>query len=65
VYGHNLSRSYHDSFTCSGTLNIVMDYADGGDLSQFLTVRARSAGGAAYLPEDLVVHIFAQIVCGL
>jgi serine/threonine protein kinase len=29
-------RRYHDSFTSKGTLNIVMDYADGGDLNQFM-----------------------------
>ena len=58
--------AYHDSFTCNGTLNIVMDYADGGDLNQFMYARApRGGGGAGYLPEDLVLHIFAQLVCGL
>ena len=50
---------YIESFEDDGVLYIVMEYADGGDLSMMLNERR------SHLQEDEVMHYFIQIVLAL
>ena len=54
--------TYHKHFTDSGMLNIVLEYADNGDLAQHIA-RAKKRG--LRFKEDLVLYWFAQIACAL
>uniref|UniRef100_A0AAF5CY85 non-specific serine/threonine protein kinase n=1 Tax=Strongyloides stercoralis TaxID=6248 RepID=A0AAF5CY85_STRER len=51
--------SYYDSFEDDGILMIEMEYADGGNLGQFLLMQEE------YLNEDIIWFIFTQIVDGV
>uniref|UniRef100_A0A0N5C326 non-specific serine/threonine protein kinase n=1 Tax=Strongyloides papillosus TaxID=174720 RepID=A0A0N5C326_STREA len=51
--------SYYDSFEEDGILMIEMEYADGGNLGQFLMMQEE------YLNEDVIWFIFTQIVDGV
>lgn len=48
--------SFWESFTSQGSLYIVMEYANGGDLEKFLKAR-----NGQLLSEDKVLHVFIQI----
>ena len=41
---------------CLGLLNIVMEYADGGDLTNYIKKQK-----SRYMPEQQVLHLFVQI----
>ena len=49
---------YRDSFLEAGALNIVMDYAEGGDLHNLLKQRTPKL-----LPEEQVLDYFAAMPC--
>ena len=51
---------YIESFECNGKLCIVMEYADGGDLSMKIAQRGRK-----YFQEDEIMHYFIQIAFAL
>ena len=53
---------YYDSFEENKTLNIVMEYYDGGDLSGFLQKNKKTK---ILLKEDLVWTLFLKITIGL
>ena len=53
---------YYESFEEENNLNIVMEYCDGGDLSQFIT---KSKKTKYLLKEDLIWIIFLKITIGL
>ena len=53
---------YYDSFEENKTLNIVMEYCDGGDLSGFLQKNKKTK---ILLKEDLVWTLFLKITIGL
>ncbi|KAJ8887913.1 hypothetical protein PR048_007397 [Dryococelus australis] len=48
---------YYDSFHCDGVFNIVMEYASGGTLHEFITSR-----DGCFLPQKDVLHLFCQLV---
>uniref|UniRef100_A0A0N4ZSG5 non-specific serine/threonine protein kinase n=1 Tax=Parastrongyloides trichosuri TaxID=131310 RepID=A0A0N4ZSG5_PARTI len=56
---HRNIISYYDSFEEDGILMIEMEYADGGNLSQFLMMQDE------YINEDVIWFIFTQIVDGV
>ncbi|CEF64911.1 NimA-like kinase [Strongyloides ratti] len=51
--------SYYDSFEDEGILMIEMEYADGGNLGQYLLMQQE------YLNENVIWFIFTQIVNGV
>ena len=53
---------YYDSFEENKYLNIVMEYCDGGDLSEFIQ---RNKETHFLLKEDLIWNIFLKITIGL
>ena len=53
---------YYDSFEENNYLNIVMEYCDGGDLSQFIE---KNKGKNKLLDEDIIWTIFLKITIGL
>ena len=53
---------YYDSFEENNSLNIVMEYCDGGDLSKFLDENKKTK---ILLKENLVWNIFLKITIGL
>eukprot|EP00930_Biecheleria_cincta_P033984 TRINITY_DN23519_c0_g1_i1.p1 TRINITY_DN23519_c0_g1~~TRINITY_DN23519_c0_g1_i1.p1 ORF type:complete len:874 (-),score=141.85 TRINITY_DN23519_c0_g1_i1:78-2615(-) len=59
---HPCIVQYHESFMEKGMLVIVMDYAEGGDLSQQIQA-AKQAGSR--LPEDKIVRWMTQVFLGV
>lgn len=59
LYHVNIVRFY-DHFMVDDELNIVMEYADGGNLRQLVKMRAREKMGP--FPEAVIVNWFAQLV---
>jgi serine/threonine protein kinase len=53
---------YHDCFADGHTLNIVMEYADSGDLHRLLQQHAKAGN---HLPEDQLLRYFVQLVAAL
>ena len=53
---------YYDSFEENNSLNIVMEYCDGGDLSKFLDENKKTK---ILLKENLVWNLFLKIAIGL
>lgn len=53
---------YLESFTLNNSLNIVMEYCDGGDLGIYLKEQMKNT---KYLPEEKIWKIFIQICLGL
>ena len=53
---------YYDSFEENNSLNIVMEYCDGGDLSKFLEENKKTK---ILLKENLVWNLFLKITIGL
>ena len=53
---------YYESFEENNYLNIVMEYCDGGDLSQFINKNKKTR---YLLKEDLIWNIFLKITIGL
>ena len=53
---------YYDSFEENNYLNIVMEYCDGGDLSQFLEKNKETK---KLLEENMIWNIFLKITIGL
>jgi NIMA (never in mitosis gene a)-related kinase 1/4/5 len=53
--------AYHGSFEEDGKLYIVMDYADGGDLS----MRINSAKTSGLLTEDEIMYYFMQLALSM
>ena len=53
---------YYDSFEDNNYLNIVMEYCDGGDLSQFIE---KNKEKNKLLDEDIIWTIFLKITIGL
>jgi serine/threonine protein kinase len=51
---------YYDSFFERKSLNIVMEYAEGGTIFEFLQNR-----NGKLLDEDLILHYFVQMVLSL
>lgn len=54
--------TYRESFTQNGFLHIVMDYCDGGDLYNRISIQAKMA---KLFPESLVLDWFVQISLAL
>ncbi|GLD94539.1 hypothetical protein PINS_up003150 [Pythium insidiosum] len=59
LYHVNIVRFY-DHFLVDDELNIVMEYADGGNLRQLVKMRAREKMGP--FPESVIMCWFAQLV---
>jgi len=55
-FNHPNIIQYRDSFVEVGTLHIVMDFADGGDLAGLL-----KAADGVLLPEEQVLDLFVQL----
>ena len=53
---------YYESFEENNYLNIVMEYCDGGDLSEFIS---KNKSNHILLNEDLIWNIFIKILIGL
>merc|ERR1719456_2113979 len=53
---------YHESFLENGTLSIVMDYAEGGDLSKRIS---RHRSQRDLFAEGQIIRWFTQIALGL
>ena len=53
---------YYESFVESNNLNIIMEYCDGGDLSNYLNNHKKSG---KYMNEDKIWKFFIQICIGL
>lgn len=53
---------YHECFADSGKLQLVMEWADGGDLA---SVIERHAKAKTYMPEDQVLGYFVQLIAAL
>jgi NIMA (never in mitosis gene a)-related kinase len=53
---------YYDSFIDSNNLNIVMEYCDGGDLSNLINLQVKSGKN---MTEDKIWKFFIQICLGL
>ncbi len=51
--------AFYETFYSSNTINIVMEYADGGDLDKYL--KNRKYQGNRYLSESEALRIFIQI----
>jgi|UniRef100_A0A7S4GDF1 NIMA (never in mitosis gene a)-related kinase len=51
--------SYRESFKAEGKLNIVMEYASGGDLSNMIS------NTKAQLPEHFIIKVLAQVAIAL
>lgn len=60
--GHPSIVKHYDSFMDSSTLCIVMEYAEGGDLSAYIKLCKKSGSG---IPELRVLRWFTQIVSGI
>ena len=58
----NYIVKYFESFEENNYLNIVMEYCDGGDLSEFLNKNKKTK---YLLKEDLIWNIFLKITIGL
>lgn len=50
--------AFWESFWTPKHLHIVMEFADGGDLENFVKRRKTSK---AFIPQDQVLHLFVQI----
>lgn len=59
LYHVNIVRFY-DHFMADDELNIVMEYADGGNMRQLVKMRAREKMGP--FPEAVIMSWFAQLV---
>ncbi|TMW68420.1 hypothetical protein Poli38472_005888 [Pythium oligandrum] len=59
LYHVNIVRFY-DHFMVDDELNIIMEYADGGNLRQLVKMRAREKMGP--FPEAVIMSWFAQLV---
>lgn len=59
LYHVNIVRFY-DHFMVDDELNIVMEYADGGNMRQLVKMRAREKMGP--FPEAVIMSWFAQLV---
>lgn len=59
LYHVNIVRFY-DHFMADDELNIVMEYADGGNLRQLVKLRSREKMGP--FPEPVIMSWFAQLV---
>lgn len=56
----------HDSFVEQDLLNIVLEYADGGDLNAFIQRRAQlQPPDARFLPESNILELFVQIALAI
>jgi NIMA (never in mitosis gene a)-related kinase len=53
---------YYDSFVENNNLNIIMEYCDGGDLSNYLSIQSKSG---KFLSEERIWKYFIQICVGL
>jgi NIMA (never in mitosis gene a)-related kinase len=53
---------YYDSFVESNNLNIIMEYCDGGDLSNYLNIQKKTG---KTMSEDKIWKFFIQICLGL
>jgi NIMA (never in mitosis gene a)-related kinase len=58
----NFIVKYFDSFVDNNSLNIIMEYCDGGDLSQCLNLQMKSG---RIMSEDKIWKFFIQISLGL
>ena len=58
----NYVVKYYDSFEIDGNLNIVMEFCNGGDLSEFIEEKKKTG---RLLKEDLILEIFIKILIGL
>ena len=58
----NYIVKYYESFVNEDALNIVMEYCDSGDLSEFIESKKKTK---KLLKEDLILQIFIKIVIGL
>jgi NIMA (never in mitosis gene a)-related kinase len=61
---HNNVIRFIDAEVAAANLFIVMEYADGGDLSERIAQRKRRVS-SPYFVESYVCHILAQIVLAL
>lgn len=59
IFDHQNIISYYDCFEEDGTLQLAMEYADGGTLAKLLGTLDTP------LPEDRVIHILKQMVDAL
>ena len=58
----NFVVKYYDSFEENNNLNIVMEYCDGGDLSDFIEKNKKTK---ILLKEDLIWELFIKMTLGL
>ena len=58
----NYVVKYYDSFEENNNLNIVMEYCDGGDLSNFIEKNKQTKH---LLKEDLIWELFIKMTLGL
>jgi NIMA (never in mitosis gene a)-related kinase len=65
MLSHPSIVAYHDSFLENDVLNIVLDYADGGDLHDLIQRAQQQPADKQLLPEALILDIFVQITLGI
>ena len=53
--------AYHEDFFTDSYLSIVMEYADGGDLQDFIDTRTARPVGKKLVKEEEILNIFVQI----
>jgi serine/threonine protein kinase len=57
--------AYHDSFLENDVLNIVLDYADAGDLHDLIARAQQQPVGQQLLDEMFILDMFVQITLGI
>eukprot|EP00039_Didymoeca_costata_P001766 m.54888 g.54888 ORF g.54888 m.54888 type:complete len:774 (+) comp10957_c0_seq2:421-2742(+) len=57
----NIIKLMDDSFIESGSLHIVTEYADKGDLYHLITRQASQPGVKHYFPEQMILNWFIQV----
>jgi serine/threonine protein kinase len=65
MLSHPYIVGFHDSFVENDLLNIVIDYADGGDLHDLIKRAQRRPEPDNLLPEPFVLDVFAQIALAI
>ncbi|XP_037798859.1 serine/threonine-protein kinase Nek8-like [Penaeus monodon] len=61
MFQHPNIIEYYDNYLDNNTIMIVMEYAPGGNLYDYL----RSRGEGNLLPEEDVLNLFCQLVLGM
>jgi len=61
----NVASIVQNPFIHDGHLNIVLEYANGGDLAQAIERKSKETGGLLGFSEPLTLLIFAQVCAGV